>query len=97
LGDLSNIASSLDGVWAGYVSDYGLYGENVFLTGSLITKTASEEDKYAGVSTLRNVQANKFGDTDTSSIVFWAGVNSLDPDAIRDAPFQVTQNGSIFA
>lgn len=97
LGDLSNIAGSLNGVWSGYVSDYGLYGENVFLTGSLITKTASAEDKYAGVSTLRNVSATKFGNSDTSSIVFWAGVNSLNTEAIQNAPFQVTQNGSIFA
>lgn len=97
LGDLGKIASSLNGVWSGYVSDYGLYGENVFLTGSLITKTASEEDKYAGVSTLKNVPATKFGDSDESSIVFWAGVTSLDDKAIQEAPFQVTQNGSIFA
>ena len=100
--------SSLSGAWANYVDGYGLYGENVFLTGSLVTKTASvmpsgtggdpsDYSKYAGISTLAQIEAIKFGDSDRSNIVFWAGVSDLNDSTIQNTPFQVTQNGSIYA
>ena len=110
LGDMNSQAfqSSLSGAWANYVDGYGLYGENVFLTGSLVTKTASvmpsgtggdpsDYSKYAGISTLAQIEAIKFGDSDRSNIVFWAGVSDLNDSTIQNAPFQVTQNGSIYA
>lgn len=78
---------------------YGLYADSVYLNGTLITKL--EDDCYAGISTISNISANL--DTDTSKIVFWAGAKSsegkpeMDEEDIRNAPFYVTQNGTVYA
>lgn len=83
---------------------YGLYGENVFLNGTLTTKVG--EDSYAGVNTITGVQASKFREYevlsknnsyDESRIVFWGGADSRKTEDIQNANFQVTENGSIFA
>ncbi len=78
---------------------FGLYGENVYLTGSLITKTATESghQSYAGVNTLDGVKNISFGTNDTSEIIFWAGAKDSTPEAIQKAMFLVTRNGSIYA
>lgn len=90
LGDLNNLTSSFSNI-----TGYGLYGDNVFLTGSLVTKVA--ENSYAGVNTLNGVVANKFNTSDRSKIVFWAGAKDNSYAKIQDAYFQVTENGSIYA
>lgn len=77
------------------ISGFGLYGENVYLTGSLVTQVAV--DSYAGVNTLNGVPANKFGVEDTSKIVFWAGAKSNQSSDIQASYFQVTEKGSIYA
>ena len=68
---------NLDGLNNENISGYGLYGENVFLTGSLTTHTGAESDStYAGINTLSDVSATIFEDSpieDNSKIVFWAG------------------------
>ena len=89
LGDLSQLNQE------GYVG-YGLYSNNVYLTGSLVTEIT--DNGYAGINTLGDIKATKF-DNDTSNIIFWAGAKQgLDNNMnIEDAPFQVTQNGSIYA
>lgn len=99
LGNLNNIISSNSNI-----KGYGLYGENVYLTGSLTTETSTTS--YAGVNTLNGVTANIFDSItnlthDRSKIVFWAGANesqysTLDA-AIQNAPFQVTEQGSFYA
>ena len=81
-------------------SGYGLYSSNVFLNGSLTTKSIT--DKYAGVNTLSGVQATKFDGKqgrpfDDSNIIFWAGSKSTDTLNIQEAPFQVTEAGYIYA
>lgn len=86
------------------IKDYGLYGENVYLTGSLTTETSTTS--YAGVNTLNGVPAKIFDGitnltSDNSKIVFWAGADesqysTLDL-AIQNAPFQVTEQGSFYA
>ena len=91
LGNLNSLGK--DGIYG-----YGLYGENVYLTGSLVTLVNG--NSYAGVNTLNGVTATKFkGNSgvinDESPIVFWAGAQSL--STIADAKFQVTENGSIYA
>lgn len=91
LGQLNNLG--IDGV-----DGYGLYGQNVYLTGSLITEVS--EDSYAGVNTLDGVSATKFGegaDDDTSRIVFWAGAKGKTVKEIQESDFQVTEQGSIYA
>lgn len=97
LGDLdkANISFSDGGQKA---RGFGLYSENVYLTGSLTTKVS--DNSYAGVNTLDGVNATKFNNNeipDTSKIVFWAGSRDATSDAIKNAHFQVTEQGSIYA
>lgn len=94
LGDLSSKGDNL-GV--------GLYADNVILNGSLVTKTDAQSGlNYAGINTKDGVQATIFSEkgifnNDSSNIIFWAGSESEDAANIKKAPFQVTQNGSIYA
>jgi hypothetical protein len=77
LGDLSQMPDS-------QYEGYGLYGDNVYLNGSLTTKVG--ETSYAGINTLNGVVATAFEteytpkdvpeETDKSKIVFWAGADS---------------------
>ena len=89
---------------------FGLYGENVYLNGTLTTKvggnSSSSEPTYAGVNTISGVLATKFkeykitnnkGEYDESRIVFWGGASENSDTAIQKANFQVTENGSIYA
>lgn len=78
------------------VTGYGLYGSNVYLTGSLTTQVQGLTTSYAGINTLNGANATKF-DNDTSKIVFWAGSEGITNEQIAAAPFQVTENGSIYA
>lgn len=86
LGELNDI----DGA-----SGIGLYAENVFLNGTLTTKIG--QGKYAGVNTVSGARASKFGETDQSRIVFWAGSEGTDQKSIESSKFQVTEDGSIYA
>ena len=77
------------------VTGYGLYGTNVYLTGSLTT-LVENSNTYAGVNTLDGVVSNKFGNND-EHIVFWAGSTGNTADNIKSSPFQVTDKGSLYA
>lgn len=93
LGDFSRTNLNSD-IYQGF----GLYAENVYLTGSLTTLV--ENNSYAGVNTLNGATANKFGTSandDTSKIVFWAGSDGISTSDIQGAKFQVTQAGSLYA
>lgn len=87
------------------ITGYGLYGENVYLTGSLVTEVKHSDGTkttYAGVNTRDGVHANIFDDKpvsykDRSRIVFWAGAKSNKDNDIKDSPFQVTEDGSFYA
>ena len=61
---------------------FGLYSENVYLTGSLTTQINNEdsESTYAGINTLNGATT-----TNGSKIVFWAGATGM--SSIADAPF----------
>lgn len=77
---------------------YGLYSENVYLTGSLTTKLESGNNStYAGVNTLNGANAQVFDQIDNSKIVFWAGSTDTTNQSIQKAPFQVTEQGSLYA
>lgn len=88
---------------------YGLYADNVYLHGSLITQTGNSSS-YAGVNTQKNqgFSYNKWTnptalnyDEDTKyindKIIFWGGAESLESDSITKSPFIVTDKGNIFA
>ena len=80
---------------------YGLYGDNVYLNGTLTTKVKSDKSPtYAGVNTIDgyDVDENLFKDKDASQkIVFWAGSTGEDKQNVQKAPFQVTDKGNLYA
>lgn len=70
---------------------FGLYSENVYLTGSLTTQIDNNSGStYAGINTLNGATT-----TNGSKIVFWAGATNM--LSIAKAPFQVTDTGSLYA
>lgn len=85
LGNLSSLGSNYSG--------HGLYADNVYLNGSLITTSTS--NLIAGVNTI----TGRVGDIEvvgsSSPIIFWAGAKTLDD--IPNAPFQVTEDGYMYA
>ena len=97
LGDLDKSGINFSDAGTSQKRGFGLYSESAYLTGSLTTVVgASASPKFAGVNTLDGVTAIKFDD-DTSPIVFWAGSNGTAAQEIQNAPFQVTNKGSIYA
>ena len=92
------VLGTLDGIKS-YSKGTGLYADNVFLNGSLTTIVGSEQSPtYAGVNTLDGAIANSnFHNNDNSKIVFWAGSSAMDNASIAAAPFQVTEQGSLYA
>ena len=80
---------------------YGLYGDNVYLNGTLTTKVKSDKSPtYAGVNTIDgyDVDESLFKDKDASQkIVFWAGSIGEDKSSVQQAPFQVTDKGNLYA
>ena len=80
---------------------YGLYGDNVYLNGTLTTKVKSDKSPtYAGVNTIDGYDVNEslFKDKDASQkIVFWAGSIGEDKQSVQQAPFQVTDKGNLYA
>lgn len=95
MGNLSSLQNN-NSKWP-TMSGYGLFANNVYLKGALITELS---DGYAGINTNSKASFNKTSiypelKEDTSEIVIWAGANSL--DNISEAPFQVTKKGTIYA
>lgn len=87
IGDLSSIKPGYSG--------YGLYGDNVFLNGTLTTKVPSDNNPtYAGINTITGVSSKQ---DPSEKIVFWAGSVDDTEDSIRESPFQVTDKGNLFA
>ena len=89
LGDLTSIG----------LSGYGLYSNNVYLTGALTTTyLAGDQSKYAGINTLNGVSANfsiaEHGFDDTSPVVIWAGADGKRDIDILEANFFVTSDGT---
>lgn len=92
----------LDTIGIDDLSGYGLYGSNVYLNGSLVTKSTDGNESYAGINTLTKAISGKFeraeGETDDDyRVIIWAGANSPSAEDIANAKFQVTKNGSIYA
>ena len=88
LGDLSTAN-------IGRMQGYGLYCDNVYLNGSLITTSAT--GMTAGVNTTSGIKGDIDKVGSTSPIIFWAGAEDTSEMAIQDAPFQVTEDGYVRA
>ena len=99
LGDLDKSEITFTG--SQELKGFGLYSENVYLTGSLTTQINNNSSStYAGINTLNGATASKFNPdlgvaADNSKIVFWAGATGT--SSIVNAPFQVTERGSLYA
>lgn len=89
------VLGQLDGAVDKNITGLGLYADNVFLNGSLTTKV--DDDSYAGINTIGEATATVFDNKDKSRIIFWAGSASSSNIDIQEAPFQVTEMGSIYA
>lgn len=94
LGDLTetgiDILSNMGG--------WGLYCDNVYLNGSLVTK---DTETYAGINTKSGVVFTKeksgAATQDRSNIVFWGGAEGIAETSIQNAKFQVTAGGTLYA
>lgn len=93
LGDLGN--SGIDVI---NNLGWGLYCDNAYLNGSLVTASG---DKYAGINTLSNFEfiqnPTDASEPDNSRIIFWGGAKDLTEEGIQNANFQVTENGTLYA
>lgn len=81
---------------AEFSDGWGLYADNVYLKGSLVTEqvqSGSNNSTFAGVSTRTNATV-KVEDED-ERIMFWAGAH--DVSNINESPFIVTEKGTILA
>ncbi len=67
---------------------YGLYADNAYLTGTLITQ---DENGSAGISTGRISEGSE------EQIMIWAGAEDGGSKSISEAPFRVTRNGKLYA
>lgn len=95
LGDLSTLKRD-------DLSGYGLYSDNVYLNGSLITQTpksssSGETIHYAGINTISEVVSSQFDQEKDNEIIFWGGSIGLTTENIQNAPFQVTKSGNLYA
>ena len=79
------------------ISGIGLYADNVYLNGALVTRNTNTdgEESYAGINTGSNSIFRNSKDNDKSPTVIWAGATL--EDKIGEAPFQVSRNGSLYA
>lgn len=85
------------------ITGYGLYAENVYLRGSLVTESLA--NSYAGVNTEGpvsfdyNVWSGSTGSNlyQNDKIIFWGGAPSASDTDIQKSPFIVTDKGNIFA
>ena len=103
LGDLGKGATN----YCGGLTGYGLYAENVYLKGQLISEspvkeTTEAERFYSGINTASDVDMVRssdgidyFPDQKTGKILFWSGAKDL--DHIADSPFRVDSYGNLFA
>lgn len=83
----------------GGLTGYGLYADNVYLKGSLISSTPidSENPFYSGINTSSGVTMPKdyFPEKQIGEILFWAG--ATDVEDIEKSPFKVDSYGNLYA
>jgi hypothetical protein len=66
------------------ISGYGLYSDNVYLKGTLVTQSGNG---YTGINTTSGYTATVFGTEDKGRIVIWAGEPGTSEDNVTNAPF----------
>ena len=106
LGDLDALNDSLGtaSAFGATMSGYGLYCNNAYLQGALISaiELNTSNHLYAGINTNSVVICDKFNDKeeeekDLTPIIFWGGASGLTENEICNSTFQVTAGGSLYA
>lgn len=100
------VLGEMNGEGYGGLKGYGLYADNVYLKGALISEYEEEGglDFYSGINTSSKVpmpegQENLiyFPDKTRGDIIFWAGAKSNSEIDIANAPFKVDTYGNLYA
>lgn len=88
----------------GGLKGYGLYADNVYLKGSLISEGGEDRQFYSGVNTQSKTLMPEgdsgidfFPGKPRGNILFWAGATSSDDADIANAPFKVDSYGNLYA
>ena len=98
LGEISDIKY-------GGLQGYGLYADNAYLKGSLISEGTIQGKKfYSGINTQSNIHMPAseaglefFPGREKGNILFWAGAASSEEADIEVAPFKVDSFGNLYA
>lgn len=99
------VLGEMSGEGYGGLKGYGLYADNVYLKGSLISEGELEGRAfYSGINTKSGVKMPEsdsgieyFPGKDKGEILFWAGANSSNANDIANAPFKVDSYGNLYA
>ena len=100
------VLGEMSGEGYGGLKGYGLYADNVYLKGSLISekKSEGEESFYSGINTHSKIKMPSgeqnlvyFPDKQRGDILFWAGAKSSNQSDIAAAPFKVDSYGNLYA
>lgn len=97
---LGSLPDGIEIINSADIGTAGLYADTVYLRGSLVTAAPGINNTYAGVNTRSGIiftQGTENSETDNSAIVFWAGAANTSDEAIQNAPFQVTEQGTLYA
>lgn len=73
---------------------YGLYAENVYLKGALISEY---NEMSSGINTKSSIAETDNHFLQRGNILFWAGAVSLDAEDIQNAKFRVDSLGNVYA
>ena len=86
---------------------YGLYGENVYLKGALVTESSTDKPIFSGISTIYSSEdevptmqglSSMFPNTkELGRILLWAGAESNSQAHIEAAKFKVDEYGNMYA
>lgn len=92
------VLGKMDGTYGG-LTGYGLYADNVYLNGSLISEG---KDYYSGINTSSNIYMPDTHFKESGPILFWAGAKkeldgSITDVSIQNAPFKVDTLGNMYA
>jgi hypothetical protein len=101
------VLGEMDGEGYGGLTGYGLYADNVYLKGSLISEyidPGAMSSFYSGISTSSKVLMPEgehgliyFPGKARGDILFWAGAKTSEKADIASAPFKVDTYGNLYA
>lgn len=101
LGKLPYISSETEEL----AGTYGLYAENVYLKGALVTQSTASDPIYSGINTnyssgnqpTSDAYKQYFKDKTGAPILIWAGAEGTSKEGVERANFIVDKNGNMIA